>query len=245
MTYPLGQETKSSAMIPRVVAQILLPCFLITACAAQNSPGVSPVAKPASESAALPAPFEHYEILPQTTSPDQTLAVIFPRREVALDMMDNGTARLALVGLAPFRLLSDIPVGASALIFGHGSYSVTWMPDSSALLMVQGLKWGPDRVYLGEISGLPQPRFTDLAALATDLVRPAFRASKMTPFNDGIEFIIEGDDGWSFNGAGDVSVDCKFINHPKPGEKDVWQLRWQAVWSRAEKRFTNERRTDP
>jgi hypothetical protein len=139
-----------------------------------------------------------------------------------------------------------MPKGVSALSFGGGGYNFAWMPDSSAFLMTQDIKWGPDRVYLAELGNPAKPRLTDLAAVVADRVRPAFKASKMPAFNDHFDFIFVGDyeksstGGWDFTPSGDVAIDCTCTNQPRSGEPNTWQVHWEGVWSRSKQCLIQE-----
>ena len=192
---------------------------------------------------ALPSPFTDFCILTGSESPNGQFGVIYPKRDKIFEASDRGADRLALVRLSPFRVLCDIPRGHSSLTVGHGSYSFSWTPDSSAFLMVQGIRWGPDRVYLGELSTPTNPVLTDLAAHVAERLRPAFKASMMPRYNDNFDFIFDLEDrdsttgGWEFTNAGDVSIDCTCTNNPKPLDLSTWKIRWQGVWKRSERRL--------
>jgi hypothetical protein len=114
--------------------------------------------------------------------------------------------------------------------------------------MVQGIKWGADRVYLGELVAEGKPRLTDLAAHVAKRLRPDFKESGLLPYNDTFDFVfdaegrkqydesrnIAADQGWQFNDEGNVKIDCTCTNAPKPGDTKgkKWTVKWTGVWDR-------------
>lgn len=218
-------------MTPPVFIRLLFLCCLIPACVQRISSE-----RPNEVAEKFPDPYAEYQILPDSVSPNQQFAILVPRDDLALDQREKGTEKLALVRLKPYELLCEMP-NDSFLPFGKSGYQTAWKKDSTALLFADGRKWGPDRLVLLEMSVGKSPLLTDLAALAKEKVRPQFRKSKMPHYNHNFDFIIDGWDNVGFTKSGDVAIDFTFTNNPKPDESNVWKRRWQAVWSRSQKKF--------
>jgi len=97
----------------------------------------------------FPEQFKDYQILPSSISPDKQYALIYQKRSVLYDLKEYS---LYLVHLNPFRILTAIPLRYSNLAGNaHGSYAVNWSKDSLAVVMVEGRKWGADKVFLTTI----------------------------------------------------------------------------------------------
>jgi hypothetical protein len=196
----------------------------------------------------LPEKFKDYQLLPGSLSPDRKFGIILPKRDVLFERFADGTARFVLATVSPFSEISDIPRGYSNLT-GNACYTIHWSRDSTAFLFEQGIKWGADRVYLGEISGQRRLTLTDLAAKVTELVKPEFKASGLRPYNDTVDFIFDAEDrfstsdtgGWSFTPEGNVAVDCTCTTDPKFSGPGAWTIVWKGVWKRDEKRFIHQK----
>lgn len=194
----------------------------------------------------LPKAYAVYQLLPGSMSPDGKFGMIFPKRDVLFDMFDKGTARLILVRLAPFSELVDIPLGYSTLT-GNANchYTISWTKDSQAFLMIQGTKWGADRVYLGELDEERRAKLTDLAEKVAAIVRPDFKKSGAPPYNDTFQYVFDYEDrfsksdtgGWKFMKSGNVKIDCTCTTDPKGIEKNHWTVAWMGVWNRRKQQF--------
>ena len=196
-------------------------------------------------SAPLPEPYKNYELLPGSVSPDQKLALLNPKRsayrpEVPLDKPLQG--HLYLVSLSPFKILSTFPGDFFLYEGGHYSYVHEWAKNSSAILVTENAKWGPDQIYLATVPEGKDPKFEEMVARVRKLVHPDFKASKAEPFNDNYDFIFYTEyqkvDAWSFNEKGEVVVNCICLTDPKDMDKHNWTVRFQGTWNIARASFT-------
>src|SRR5436305_15219078 len=87
----------------------------------------------------FPAEFKDYQILPETISPDQKFAFIYPKR---LRLYQLETYDLFLATLNPFQTLSNIPLGHSNLAQNARCYyAAAWSKDSSTTVFIAGNRW--------------------------------------------------------------------------------------------------------
>jgi len=201
----------------------------------------------------LPKAFVDYQLLPLSRSPDSKYGLIYPKLSRLNDLWD--TKRLILVRLTPFKVLADIPMRYSHLAFKTKSdYCVSWTKDSSSFLMVEGIKWGADKVFLCEILPNKKIALTDLTIKIVHILRPYYLKSKAKPYSDKIEFIfvrddrgvtnesgeLIGDKGWIFTSDGNIKVDCTCTSNPSPYSTDAWFAKYTAIWNREKKCFTGE-----
>ena len=189
---------------------------------------------------AFPAAYKDDEILADSVSPDGKYGLIFPKRDLVPDMQDP---KLFLVALKPFRVLTEVPRHNSYLYGGHNSYTVAWSKDSSVVLMIENIKWGPDKAFLVPIHDGKPGKITDLTDEVKNLVRPSYKKSRAEPFNESIDFIFEGDDHWEFNPTGEITVDCTCTTDPKRLDGHSWTMRFQGRWDPAKARFVEKKLT--
>jgi hypothetical protein len=221
--------------ILRSIAAFAL-CFVanVTLCTAQSyDEGFEP-----TPPAPFPAAYNEYQILPGSVSPSGQYALIYPRRSVLFEIKE---AKLLLVGLAPFRALSELPVKGALAASAHGSYSVSWAKNGAAMLFVAGRKWGPGEVFLVAFrNGQPEPSI-DLVDNIRQLLEPEFKKSKAPPFNYSEDFVLENSAsevangvtvgrGWIFDQAGHVLIDCTCTSDPKGDDSRAWTIKFRGTW---------------
>ena len=80
--------------------------------------------------------------------PTRNMASSIRRRRSCYALDGGPDPRLFLVALKPFRVLTEVPSGADYLTTNHGYFFANWAKDSSAVTVIDGSKWGPDKVIL-------------------------------------------------------------------------------------------------
>lgn len=190
----------------------------------------------------FPEQFKDYQILPSSISPDQKFALIYPKRSVLYKLKEHS---LYLVDLNPFRILTIIPLRWSNLTENaHGWYRVNWSKDSSAVLVVEGAKWGADKVYLVTVKYGNAGSITDLTQQVTSEVESDFLHSKASRFNDFYEFWIDGgSSGWIFLNNNQIQIRNECSSDPKGLEKNPWTVRFEGVWDISKGDFTSRKIT--
>ena len=190
----------------------------------------------------FPEQFKDYQILPSSISPDGQYALIYPKRSVLYQLKEYS---LYLVSLNPFRILTIIPLRWSNLAENtHGWYQVNWSKDSSAVLMIEGSKWGADRVYLATIRNGNAGSLTDLTQQVTREVEDNFLQSKASRFNEFYEFWIDGgSNGWDFLNNNQIQIRNECTNDPKKVNKKPWDVRFEGVWDISKGEFTSKKIT--
>jgi hypothetical protein len=189
----------------------------------------------------FPERFKNYQILPASISPNKQYALIYPKRSVLYDLKEYS---LYLVSLNPFRILTIIPLRWSNLAENaHGWYGVNWSKDSSAVIMIEGSKWGPDKVYLTTVRGGYAGSITDLTEEVISEVKDDFIQSKAVRFNNFHEFIFDGDStGWDFINNNQVKIRYECTNDPKDlKEKNLWRVRFEGVWDISKAEFMTKK----
>lgn len=216
-------------MIRPLFTASLLLAFLLACPVLHAAPG------------ALPAEYKGHELLDDSFSPDKRYAMMCIKREV-LDESEDTKQRLFLVAVAPFRVVAEIPVHNSDLLRGHSTHAVKWMPDSSAVLMIEGIKWGPDKVYLVPIQNGQAGKIVDLTAEVEQRVRPDYKKSGAARYNDAYDFLFadseEVGDGFALRKDGQAVIDCICTTDPKHMENISWAVRFRGVWNVANARMT-------
>ena len=194
-----------------------------------------------SPPAPFPAAYKDYQILPGTISPDQQYALIYPKRSRLYKLRRSG---LFLVALQPFRILSQLPLGNSNLTENARCYFESqWAENSSAVVMIAGSRWGPEKVSVVALRGGKVVKQTELTAKVHRLVRADFRKSHASPYNDYYDFVITGStttsndgpkystlQGWEPDGAGYIRVDCDCTTDPKGIDPHGWTMHVTGLW---------------
>ena len=155
-----------------------------------------------------------------------------------------------LVALEPFRMLTAIPLVGSDLERGHSWHDEFWAKDSSAVLLIEGAKWGPASVFVVPIHGRKAGRPVELTSKIRKMVLSDFKRSKAARYNDYFDFVFDGgyfadppwqpveiDDNWSFNDQGQVVVACVCTTDPKRLAQHSWSVRFDGVWDVAQGKF--------
>ncbi len=217
---------------------------------AAGARGVEPDKAPGVP-ADLPAEYKGDKILPSSVSPDGQYGLLFPRADAVADMKHP---RLFLVALKPFRVLVEVPLRDSDLLDSRSYYAVNWAKDSSAVAVIEGSKWGPDRVFVVPIQTGQAGKPVDLTAAVEKIVRPDFLKSKAERYNDYYEFVFDSEDnvtagepgsastekGWDMSTPGRVGIFCTCTTDPKGVVKKSWTVRFLGTWDIAQGKFIRQ-----
>ena len=203
----------------------------------------------AQASLSLPDAFAGYELLPGTTSPTGKFGLIYPSRDA---LPNIPKPKLLLVALPTGDPIINIPLGNSRLIEGNSDYYVTWNKASSAVLVVQGGKWGADKVYLARL-GSERPGITDITGAIRQILQPCDLKSGARPFNSTLGFIFDkgtrvtwnkdnlvaSDSGWRFGPGHTVLIDCTCTTDPKEMDPNRWAVNFTGTWDMRANTFTS------
>ena len=189
----------------------------------------------------FPAEFKDYQILPDTISPDQKFAFIYPKRSHLYEMEKYN---LFLGALKPFRTLSRIPLGNSNLSQNaKGYYAASWSKDSATAVFVVGSRWGPEKVWVLQLRDGNVAK-TDLTAAVRQQVLPNYKKSQAARYNDYYDFVFdeESEDtaGWKLDGQGHVLIDTTCTTDPKELDPHGWTVRFKGTWDIADAKFTEK-----
>jgi hypothetical protein len=193
----------------------------------------------------FPEQFKDYQILPSSISPDGQYALIYPKRSVLYDLKEYS---LYLVSLNPFRILTLIPLRWSNLAENaHGWFQVNWSKDSMAVVMIEGSKWGADKVYLTTIRNGNVGTITDLTEKITFEVDPDFTESKASRFNYCHDFLFydsyDRTTEWNFINNTQVQINIICTSDPVGEKERAWTVRFQGVWDISQGKFTSKKIT--
>ena len=201
-------------------------------------------------SAGLPKPYvTKYLIAASTISPDQKMAVIYPKDS------EDDKAKDVLVALKPFKILT--PLATDDPYFAHkshGGLSAEWSKDSSVVLVTLGSKWGPGDVFLYEFQQGKLVRSTNLLAKIHDVLLPDYKKIKPESYNDKFAFIFDDDLAGGENdssapvrqctldGAERVRIKAAATTDPKqtPGVV-AWDAKFEGVWDIAQAKFSSQK----
>ncbi|PYL52736.1 MAG: hypothetical protein DMF29_10385 [Verrucomicrobia bacterium] len=184
----------------------------------------------------FPAAFKDYQILPGTVSPDRQYGLIYPKRSRLYELASYG---LYLAQLKPFRVVTKIPLRYSNLASNaHGSYAVDWAKDSSAVVVVEGIKWGPDKVFLVPLHDRKAGKRVDLTAEVRKQLQPDFNAAHTDRYNGFFDFIFDDEipGTWQMK-DGTVIIQCMCTTDPKGLEGHSWTATFKGIWDIAKGRF--------
>ncbi len=200
-------------------------------------------------SAGLPKDYaSKYLIASSTFSPDQKMAVMYPKDG------EDEKAKDYLITLKPFKILS--PLATDDPYFAHrshGGISAEWSKDSSVALVTLESKWGPGDILLYEMRDGKVTRETNMAKKIGDQLRPDYEKVKPESYNDSYNFILDddlvADSGTDssqpvkqcvLDGAQQVRVKAAATTDPKniPGVK-AWDAKFEGVWDIAQAKFTS------
>jgi len=196
----------------------------------------------------FPTEYKNYQILPGSFSPDNKYGLIYPKRSLLFEEARDGslslTGDLYLAALNPFQILSEIPLGNSTLsASSRGSYEVDWAKDSSAVLMIESIKWGPDKVFLVPLHNGKAGKITDLTAEVRKQVQSDYDKSHAPRYNEYFDFIFDSDypDRWRVNERGQVEIQCTCTTDPKESETNAWTMKFEGLWDRAKGKFIRKK----
>ena len=187
----------------------------------------------------FPAEFKDYQILPDTISPDQKHAFVYPKRSVLFDIREP---TLFLAALNPFRILSRIPTGCTLLSANaRGYYAASWSTDSSTTVFVAGSRWGPEKVWVLRLRDGKVAIRSDLTAAVRQQVLPDYRKSHAERYNDYYDFVFDEDHddatGWKLDDAGHVMVDTVCTTDPKELDPHGWTSEFKGTWDISRAKF--------
>lgn len=190
-----------------------------------------------------------YLIASTTISPDQKMAVIYPKE-------DDEKGKDYLVALKPFKILTTL--ATQDPYFAHRSHAgigAEWSKDNTVALVTLESKWGPGDVFLYELHDAKLTRSTNLLGKIHDLLKPDFAKVKPEGYNDAYAFIFDddliarsgGDQSAKqcvLKGSEQVIVKAGATSDPKhiPGIK-AWDAKFEGVWDIAQAKFTSEKVT--
>ena len=192
----------------------------------------------------FPTAYKDYQILPGTVSPNQQYALIYPKRSRLYQLHHYG---LFLAALRPFRVLSQLPLGNSNLAENARCYfESNWAKDSSAVVMIAGGRWGPERVSVVAIHEGRVVKQSELTAEVRRSVQADFQKSRASRYNDYYDFVLEQgyaskgklvdvpkdftQQGWDLDGAGHIHIDCVCTTDPKNIDPHGWSVHLTGVW---------------
>jgi hypothetical protein len=199
----------------------------------------------------FPVAYKDYQILPNTMSPDRRFAFIYPKRSRLYELSEYG---LYLAALNPFRILSKIPTGHSNLAANaHGYYAANWAKDSSATVFIAGRKWGPNKVWVLQLSDGRVAKRSDLTEAVRQELLPDFKKSRAARYNEYYDFIFDSEDrqtvvnsetlaerGWDLDNRGQVTIDCTCTTDPKELRSNRWAVRFKGTWDIASAKFLHK-----
>jgi len=196
----------------------------------------------------FPPAYKDYQILPGSVSPGNRYVFIYPKRARLYELKKYG---LFLASLAPFRILSRLPLGTSNLA-GNARcyYAATWAKDASAAVFIAGSKWGPEKVSVVQLRHGKVTQQTELTAAVHKQVLADFKKSHAKRYNDYYDFIFDSEErqtvvdgetlaerGWDLGDAGHVIIDCNCTTDPKQPAPHRWAVRFRGLWDIQSGRF--------
>lgn len=230
----------------RPIAALSILCLGFSACLWAEDEDST---KEHDSSAGLPKEYaSKYLIASTTISPDQKLAVIYPKDS------EDEKAKDYLVSLKPFKILA--PLATDDPYFAHrsnGGISAEWSKDSSVALVTLESKWGPGDILLYEIRDGKVARETNMTKKIGDELRPDYEKVKPEPYNDSYNFILD-DDMAADSGADpsqpvqqcvlvdaqQVRVKAAATTDPKNiGGVKAWDAKFEGVWDIPQAKFTS------
>src|SRR3954451_17853794 len=123
----------------------------------------------------FPPEYKDYQILPETVSPDQRYAFIYPKRSLLYELQKYG---LFLGALNPFHNLSRVPTGHSNLAENaRNYYAAGKTKDSSTTVFVAGSRWGTAKVAISQLRSGTIANQSNLAASLRQQVLPDYKKS--------------------------------------------------------------------
>jgi hypothetical protein len=181
----------------------------------------------------FPTEFKDYQILPNTISPNQRVAFIYPKSS-RLDELEKYS--LLLVVLKPFQTLCEIPRGNRTLEHkARGYYAATWSVDSSTAVFVVGGRWGPEKVWVVALRDDRVANRTELTQVVRQEVLPDYKKSHAGRYNQYYDFVFNEDhddtSSWKLDDSGHVIIDTTCTTDPKKGDPHRWTVRFKGTWN--------------
>jgi hypothetical protein len=202
-------------------------------------------------SSGLPAKYADYLIAPDSRSPGGKFAVIYPKAKLCGDDPKKWAANGCkdyLVALQPFQVLTaldtDWPEFENK---NHGGMHTTWSKDGSAVLVTLDEKWGPNDIFLYEISNGKLSRSTNLLKKMRDPLAADCKKALPERADDCSALIFEPEDDapvCQFAGSSEVRIRVMATTDPKetPGRKE-WDGTAEATWDIPKAEFTSQKVT--
>ncbi|MEP6821597.1 MAG: hypothetical protein ABI946_04530 [Chthoniobacterales bacterium] len=205
---------------------------------------------PADNSDGLPTEYADFLVSHETLSPDGKMAVIYPKLEVCEDDSDTPAAATRcqnyLVQLQPFQILTKIATDSPHFQSkSHGGLSIAWAQDQSAVLVTVEGKWGPDDIFLYQLSAGKVIQSTNFLRKVHDLLAPSFKKSRPSEYNDNFDFIFENDEEQTplcqFTDPSHIRVKGYATNDPKGIADKPWHADIAATWDVTKEKFTSQK----
>lgn len=199
-------------------------------------------------STGLPKQYADYLIAPDSRSPDGKFAVMIPKTKLCADAPKKGSkCKDSVVALKPFQILtsldSEYPEFENK---NHGGMHVTWLKDSSAVLVTLDQKWGPNEIFLCEIADGKVTRSTNLLSKVRDLLMADCKKAIPDRADDCIGVFVAEDENpvAKFAGSSQVKIGVTAKTDPKesPGRQQ-WDGEAQATWDISKAEFTSQKVT--
>lgn len=185
----------------------------------------------------LPADYKAYMIDPDSISPDGKYGVMYLS---AMPDDDNAPIKNFVVALKPFSIVVELPKSDDAYFAhkNHGDFAACWTKDSSAVVVMQGSRWGPGTVFVVPIHEGKAGPIAELAAPIRKYAQPDLDKVKHERYNDYYDFVFSGDNDWKINNKGQVVVEVDCTTNPKedPGTQ-MWEGHFSGLWDIAQAKF--------
>lgn len=243
---PAERSRYSGVMFGRYAAVTILCLGLASRAFAQEEDS----AEEHDSLAGLPRDYaSKYLVASATLSPDQKMAVIYPKED------EDEKGKNLLVVLKPFQTLTALETKTPYFAHqSHGGIRAQWSKDNAVALVTLESKWGPGDVFLFEFREGKLERSTNLLGKIREELQPDYQKVKPEPYNDSIDFIFDDDMVGGGEGelsqqcmldeAGQVRVKAAATTDPKHiGGIKAWEAKFDGVWDIAQARFISAKVT--
>jgi hypothetical protein len=195
---------------------------------------------PAAPGPKFPAPYSDYQIADASPSPNGKFAVILRDITNGDDNPDEPSKNY-FVALSPFHVLARLPTNACFIErTRQGGLGVNWAKDSSAVILVQEGKFGPEKIYVLNLVDGTIAKKTDLYGAMHQAVLPDFKKAGADAFNDNFDFFIDNDNAWTFNDSNRIVIDCEFTNDPRLSARVSWTGHLTGIWDAKQSKFIEQ-----
>lgn len=184
----------------------------------------------------LPKAYAAYMIDPDSVSPDGQYGVMY----LSAPPDDDATSREFVVALKPFRVVVELVKGDDAYFAdrSNSDLAAIWAKNSSAVLVMNGNKWGPGEAYLVPVAKGKAGKIVELGAEVRKFCQPDLNKVKHERYNDIYDFVFVGDNNWAINDKGQVVIDVDCSTNPKGDPNtESWEGSFHGVWDIAEGKF--------